>query len=410
MSSLNIPRCSFHKSYPHQPAHCPDFQRLQQHPWEEASGKTLRSPARWSGCLAKWPTQLRTQIMSPTPPTSSATWTRSTRRSTPTATSISSAKMTPLWSPPQIQKVCRTQEYPAAAKTSACRVPSMFGPSSLWKQMAGHVSGRTGLQETGFRTENLLQQRFFSSQTKGKRDRDIHVVHRWKIERISAKSLSGKLNWPSEERNWLSKKRRSWGRRGSQTLGKENSDIALHETIRSWNLNGSSYNKQVDGQIRLKEMKSVCMENWNWEIDSSKKVKQKIAKKLKKWEEFVAKTQIEQDNQELMNRLCIKRGNQRQWVNCWLRFRNCRAKRIPCLTQENFMILNQGAALERPTFPVNFLLFWVSERCLAAISGLPLDTWSVMSTSGNVLERPSAQEGRSSTIFNNSKNLALSSQ
>ena len=38
---------------------------------------------------------------------------------------------------------------PSSKQTAASRVPSMFGPSSLWKQMAGHVSGRTGLQETG---------------------------------------------------------------------------------------------------------------------------------------------------------------------------------------------------------------------------------------------------------------------
>ena len=38
---------------------------------------------------------------------------------------------------------------------------------------------------------------------------------------------------------------------------------------------------------------------------------QEIAKKLKNCEEFVAKEQIEQDKQELMNCLCIKRGIQR---------------------------------------------------------------------------------------------------
>ena len=59
----------------------------------------------------------------------------------------------------------------SSKQTAAGRVPSMFGPCCLWKQMAGHVSGRPGLQEIGwFRTEYLLQQRFSKSQTKGKRD------------------------------------------------------------------------------------------------------------------------------------------------------------------------------------------------------------------------------------------------
>ena len=43
-------------------------------------------------------------------------------------------------------------------------------------------------------------------------------------------------------------------------------------------------------------------------------------------------------------------------------------------------------------------------------SWLPHDTRNIMDTSGNVFERPSAQEGLSSTIFDNSKNLASPSQ
>ena len=36
-------------------------------------------------------------------------------------------------------------------------------------------------------------------------------------------------------------------------------------SIRSSNLNDFCYKKQIDGQIRLKEIKSACMENWNCE-------------------------------------------------------------------------------------------------------------------------------------------------
>ena len=43
-------------------------------------------------------------------------------------------------------------------------------------------------------------------------------------------------------------------------------------------------------------------------------------------------------------------------------------------------------------------------------SGLPHDTRNIAGTSGNVFERPPAQEGRSSAFFNNSKNLASSVQ
>ena len=43
-------------------------------------------------------------------------------------------------------------------------------------------------------------------------------------------------------------------------------------------------------------------------------------------------------------------------------------------------------------------------------SGLPCDTENCMGITGNVFERPSSQIRRTSTLFNNSKNLAPSSQ
>ena len=43
-------------------------------------------------------------------------------------------------------------------------------------------------------------------------------------------------------------------------------------------------------------------------------------------------------------------------------------------------------------------------------SGLLHDTRNVMGTSGNVFERLPAREGRTSTLFENSKNLAFTSQ
>ena len=69
-------------------------------------------------------------------------------------------------------------------------------------------------------------------------------------------------------------------------------------------------------------MKSACVENKKWEVGSSKKIVHEIAKKLKNWEELVAKNHIEQIKQGLTNCLCIKRGILRLWVNYWLRFGN----------------------------------------------------------------------------------------
>ena len=100
-------------------------------------------------------------------------------------------------------------------------------------------------------------------------------------------------------------------------------------------------------------MKSEC----------SEKIKQHITKNLKNWGELVAKKQTEQDKEELMNCLCIMGGILRLWVTCWLKFRIYRIKYIPFQMRENFTILKQRAALERPTFPINPFL----EPCLAAI-------------------------------------------
>ena len=43
---------------------------------------------------------------------------------------------------------------------------------------------------------------------------------------------------------------------------------------------------------------SFCMENWNWGVDSTEKVKQKIAKKLRR---IVAKKLMERDKREVMS-------------------------------------------------------------------------------------------------------------
>ena len=111
-----------------------------------------------------------------------------------------------------------------------------------------------------------------------------------------------------------------------------------------------------------------------------------------------------------MNCLCIKRGILRPWVSCLLKLRIYRTRWIPCQMRENFMILNQGAALERPTLPVSPPLFWVPRPCLAAILDCRVIHGILWLLQETFLERPRAQEGRISTLFNNSKNLASSSQ
>ena len=326
--------------------------------------------------------------MSPTLPTSSATWTQRTRRSiSPTATTISSARTTLPSSPPQIQKVCRAQEHPAPAK-----------------QQQAEFLQRSDLQATGNRWQIMRRDwgnfgqriccnnRFLVHSRKVREIKTQTLCIRSKIERISKKSLNGKLTRPFEERWWLSKNCVKLRLKLRQARGQS----------RIWILSDFEYTKQVDGQIRLREKRLVCMENWNWEIGSSKKIMQGIAKKLKNWEANRAR-----QARRWWIIFATREGIPQPWVKWWLRFGNCRTKWIPCPMQENFTILNEGAALERPTFPIELLLFYVPEPCRCAILDCRVIHWKVRVLEETFFERPSAQEGLSSTILNNSKNFGI---
>ena len=94
MSLLNIPHCSSQ-----QIKSSPTCSRWGPSASTTFMGTSFREnpaiPLAGVECLADWLTQLQIQVMSPTPTTSSATWTQRTRRSiSQTATTISSAKTT----------------------------------------------------------------------------------------------------------------------------------------------------------------------------------------------------------------------------------------------------------------------------------------------------------------------------
>ena len=68
------------------------------------------------------------------------------------------------------------------------------------------------------------------------------------------KSLSGKLNWPCEEKKWFrkhfSKLRQTW----RSNIGKQEIRILLFKrSVRSLNPNDYSYNRRINGLIQLKE-------------------------------------------------------------------------------------------------------------------------------------------------------------
>ena len=269
--------------------------------------------------------------------------------------------------------------------------------SSLWKQMVGHVSGRPGLQETGAISDReSVATTIFISLSRGKRGRDTNVLHSLKDREISTKSLNGKLTRPSEEREWLSKKCRKVKQKWRRGIGKRETLTSLfNRPSRSLNLNDFNCTKQVGGQIWLREIKkSACMENWNWEIRSSKKIMQGIAKKLKNWQANRARharsdalSMQQQRNPTTVSQIMAQIRELQKEQSEFL----VRCMRI-------FTILNQGAALERLTFPIELLLFQVPELCCAAMLDCRVTTLNGKGITGSVFERPPAQEGLSSKI------------
>ena len=130
----NTPHCSCpHKSHPHQSAQDPDVQRLQ-HSWEEkASGKYLASPLAGVG----WPNPAPNTGYEPKPYSffqlhgHGAHADQLPRQ--PPRFPVPGRRYRDLHH--RSRRFCRTQGASSRSKTAASRVPSTFGPPSLWKQM-----------------------------------------------------------------------------------------------------------------------------------------------------------------------------------------------------------------------------------------------------------------------------------
>ena len=88
----------------------------------------------------------------------------------------------------------------SSSRTAASKFLSTFGLPSLWKQMADHVSGRPGFQETGAFSDRESAATICCSQSKGKRERDTNVVQSPKDRKSHAKSWNRMLTWPSDKR------------------------------------------------------------------------------------------------------------------------------------------------------------------------------------------------------------------
>ena len=136
-------------------------------------------------------------------------------------------------------------------------------------------------------------------------------------EKTSTKSLSGKLDQPSEERNWFSKNctklRQTW----RSNIGKRK--------IRIW--------------LLMRLIKSLNPNDFQ-PLQANRWADQAQRDEISLYEEL-----------ELRNRLSVHQERNPMTVSQLLtQFQELQSKVIPWQTQESFTILNQRAALERPTF------------------------------------------------------------
>ena len=85
-----------------------------------------------------------------------------------------------------------------------------------------------------------------------------------------------------------------WRTHGRREIGNKEMLILLSlKPVENLNLSDWTSFRRLNGQIRLKEKRSICVENWIRETKSFKNIAQEIAKKSRNYEESVAKKQIE---------------------------------------------------------------------------------------------------------------------
>ena len=120
-----------------------------------------------------------------------------------------------------------------SGKQASSRVSSLFGPSSLWKQVACHVSGRPGLQETGEELDrDSVATTLLTSQSRGKRNRELNYVHALRDRDNLQKILERRVDLAvrgEREREAQQKLYQAEGEVEVRNWEKRNSDVAFRE-------------------------------------------------------------------------------------------------------------------------------------------------------------------------------------
>ena len=278
--------------------------------------------------------------------------------------------------------------------------------------MAGHVSGRTGLQETWavFDKESVATT-ISISQSKGKRDRDTNVVHSLKDRGNLHKILERKVD--------------------SAVRGERMAQQELYEA-----------EAEVEARNWEKRRQDIALQEKNQEFESqrfqqhqeSRWADQAHRDKISLYGQLGLTNRLFQEDhardcqgiEELRRIFCEEASRARQAridelfmhqernpatvSQLTAQIRELQNKVNSLFDARAFYDPESGSSSGTTHVPDRTATIPSPRTLPRCDSGLPRNTLNGTGITGNVSERPSAQEGLSSTIYNNSKNSAHSLQ
>ena len=207
------------------------------------------------------------------------------------------------------------------------------------------VDSRDGIQETGANLDTeFIVSTIFSSQSEGNGDRYQNVAHSLKNRENLHKILERKVKLRQ-------KLRREIGRRKFLTL-------FFKRPCKSLNLNDFSYIKQVDGQITLREIKISLYGELEFRNRFFQEDHARDCQEIEELRRICCK-ETDRARQARIGELSMHRERNLATVSQLL-FSDLgitELSKFLVRCKSICTILNQGAALERPTFPIKPLLF-----------------------------------------------------
>ena len=217
------------------------------------------------------------------------------------------------------EQVPHEKSRSSSRKSAAGTVLTVFGSSaghSFGKPLRGCVSETSLLSQ--LTRPRKLESRSVStideSLMTGKRDRGESIGQsmrdRENLHKILEREAESSIQGENEDQKNYQRLKLMWKLEGGS---KEVQKLLYMNPIENLKLKDYSFFRRIYGTM-LEAKESVCVGNWKRGTSASKKVAQKIAKKLKNCEGVAVKRVTELDKQNWMNCPWCNRGILKQWV------------------------------------------------------------------------------------------------